>query len=37
MVMEELNVVETPTDAEFWGGVVGGTLITVGVGLLFCS
>ncbi len=37
MLMEELNAIETPSDATFWAGAAGATIVTVGVGLLFCS
>jgi hypothetical protein len=37
MIMEEISVIDAPTDGEFWAGVAGATLVTVGVGLLFCS
>ncbi|WP_305082453.1 daptide-type RiPP [Paenibacillus pini] len=37
MMMEELERVEAPSDATFWGGAAIGTVAVVGVGLLFCS
>jgi len=37
MNFEEVNLIDAPTDAEFWGAAVGATLLTVGIGLLFIS
>ncbi|WP_308805567.1 daptide-type RiPP [Alteromonas sp. KUL17] len=37
MTFEEIEIVDAPTDAEFWGGVAGGVLIGVAVGLLIVS
>jgi len=37
MTIEEIQIIDAPTDAEFWGGVAAGTLIGIGVGLLFVS
>ena len=37
MTIEEIQIVEAPTDAEFWGGVALGTAATVAIGLLFIS
>lgn len=37
MTIEEIQIVDAPTDAEFWGGVALGTVAVVGIGLLFCS
>jgi hypothetical protein len=37
MVMEEVQMVDAPSDAAFWAGVGGGALVTVGVGwLILC-
>jgi hypothetical protein len=37
MTFEEIEIVDAPTDAEFWGGVALGAVATVGIGLLFIS
>jgi hypothetical protein len=37
MTFEEISQIDAPSDAEFWAGVAGGALITVGIGLLFIS
>ncbi|WP_337993183.1 MULTISPECIES: daptide-type RiPP [Thalassomonas] len=37
MTFEEIEIVDAPSDAEFWGGVAGGVVIGVAVGLLFVS
>ena len=37
MTFEEITTIDAPSDAEFWAGVAGGALVTVGIGLLFVS
>lgn len=37
MTFEEIQIVDAPTDAEFWGGVAIGVVTVVGIGLLFTS
>ncbi|MDP9751645.1 hypothetical protein J2S24_002159 [Thermoanaerobacter pentosaceus] len=32
MLMEEIKLVDAPSDAQFWGGVAIGTVLTVAVG-----
>ena len=37
MTIEEIEIIDAPTDGQFWAGVAGGTLIGIGIGLLFVS
>lgn len=37
MTLEEIQIIDAPSDATFWGGVALGTVATVGIGLLFIS
>lgn len=37
MTFEQIEIVEAPTDGEFWAGVAIGTVAVVGIGLLFIS
>jgi hypothetical protein len=34
MVLEELRLIDAPTDAEFYGGIAAGTAIAVGIGVI---
>lgn len=38
MTIEEIHIIDAPlADAEFWGGVIAGAAIGIGIGLLFVS
>ena len=36
MKFEEMNLIEAPSDGQFWGGVAVGTILVVGVGAIIC-
>lgn len=36
MKFEEMNLIEAPSDGQFWGGVAIGTILVVGVGAIIC-
>ena len=36
MIFKEMNLVEAPSDGQFWAGVGIGTIAVVGIGAIIC-